>query len=228
MKIIYRKVTLLLVASITLALMLLCARFLVGHALLLKADTQLSNVVSKQGTVDAELMAQLDESIDRLNYWFSSNPDTSALVSSYYSLKAWNAIRLEEFSLADEYWELAGESIEASKHMRPMHSAAYLQQAEIDWRKGEPMAQVLASVLLAQQNAPFDRHVALFSLEFYFAYWPSLDSQQRLKAVKYIFNASEYRIGVADFEHIVSRTPQKGLACNLLTFNQVFLQACEQ
>lgn len=217
--------TSILILSLTLSVVSLSA--VIGHLTLLRIDSEIKLLSGSNESLRSTSMTVPDGTIQQFLFWSENNPDGLELIATYNSMLAWNAENQDDIVAASNYWQMALEYSRQAQHKRPLLASAYLQSAEILWRRGAEYEEIVALLELAQKMSPYDKYVGLFSLELYFAHWSSLENEDRLKAIGYLFNAKDYRIFNWDLERIVSRSPQKNRTCNLLSFNNINLRTCD-
>lgn len=193
-----------------------CLHLGIGQFYALDADVHLSKTTAAS---QANLVLAEDDLVDLsgLTKWDDLNPDSLLLIAAHKAMIA----AQDNTSFND-----AIRTVRKAQWLRPMQAKAYLMEAEYQWRNHASFERILRPLQQAQRNAPFDRAVALLSLEFYLAHWEHLELEQRVMLSKYLLEPSRFRMPYSMMNQVIARSPGKSRACNLLAFNQVKLRAC--
>ncbi|PME96630.1 hypothetical protein BCV23_15740 [Vibrio lentus] len=216
------------------------ARLLIAQFSVLNAEQELERFIAQQNQTDVDddsiteaqlssSLTLLDASMHKVADWDSSNPDSLLLLASYQAVKAGQYSELitgtEQQSRVG--YDQAIATAKKAQKLRPMHAKAFVMEAEYQWRNGSSFDQVLAPFELALRNAPYDKSVVLFGLEFYLAYWPQLNVEQKILVSSYLLEPNKYRIPHWQINTIVARSPEKERACRLLNFNSKPMRTCK-
>lgn len=218
------------------------ARLLIAQFSVLNAEQELERFIAQQNQTDvdddsiteAELsrsLTLLDSSMHKVADWDSNNnnPDSLLLLASYQAVKAAQYSELIADSEQQNRvgYDQAIATAQKAQKLRPMHAKAFVLEAEYQWRNGASFDQVLAPFELALRNGPYDKSVVLFGLEFYLAYWPQLNVEQKILVSSYLLEPNKYRISHWQINTIIARSPEKERACRLLNFNSKPMRTCK-
>ncbi|WP_434565636.1 hypothetical protein QFW85_10640 [Vibrio chagasii] len=216
------------------------ARLLIAQFSVLNAEQELERFIALQNQTDvdddsiteAELsrsLTLLDASMHKVADWDSNNPDSLLLLASYQAIKAAQYSELIADSEQNNRvgYDQAIATVQKAQRLRPMHAKAFAMEAEYQWRNGASFDQVLAPFELALRNGPYDKSVVLFGLEFFLAYWPELNVEQKILVSSYLLEPSKYRVSHWQINTIIERSHEKERACRLLKFNNKPMRTCK-
>ncbi|MEZ8914114.1 hypothetical protein AB6D87_11685 [Vibrio lentus] len=216
------------------------ARLLIAQFSVLNAEQELERFIALQNQTDvdddliteAELsrsVTLLDASMYKMADWDSNNPDSLLLLASYQAIKASQHSELIVDSEQNNRlgYDQAIATAKKAQRLRPMHAKAFVLEAEYQWRNGASFDQALAPFELALRNGRYDKSVVLFGLEFYLAYWPQLNVEQKILVSSYLLEPNKYRISHWQINTIIARSPEKERACRLLNFNSKPMRTCK-
>ncbi|WP_261885796.1 hypothetical protein [Vibrio pomeroyi] len=216
------------------------ARLLIAQFSALNAEQELERFIEQQNQTDVDddsitepglsrSLTLLDSSMHKVAGWDSNNPDSLLLLASYQAIKA--AQHSELITGTEQQnrvgYDQAIATAQKAQKLRPMHAKAFVLEAEYQWRNGGSFDQVLAPFELALRNGPYDKAVVLFGLEFYLAYWPQLNVEQKILVSSYLLEPRRYRLSHWQINTVVARSPEKERACRLLKFNNKPMRTCK-
>jgi len=158
--------------------------------------------------------------------WDGNTPSTQTYVASF--VRWFN--HLMEGKQPSEVGQVlslnALEALNCAIEQRPTMANQYVYKATELWHQGATKSQIAEQIALAQQFGPYEQHVALASLEFYLAFWPSLETAEKIQASQYLLSPRKYRLSYRKIGKVVNRSVHKQKACNLLKFNKVKIREC--
>ncbi|EGA68796.1 hypothetical protein VISI1226_10722 [Vibrio sinaloensis DSM 21326] len=110
--------------------------------------------------------------------------------------------------------------------IRPTSAHQFAQLARESWLEGDGNGAVRSNLSKAQQLAPFDTRIALYSLDYYLSYWPELSLDEKIQATRYLLNSQNYQI-TYEWKYLFRDQEKKTRACSLLNFNNVNNRYCK-
>lgn len=216
------------------------ARLLIAQFSVLNAEQKLQRFIEQQNQTDVDddsiteaqlsrSLTSLDSSMYKVADWDSNNPDSLLLLASYQAVKAaqYSELRTDSEQNIRLGYDQTIATVKKAQKLRPMHAKAFVLEAEYQWRNGASFDQVLAPFELALRNGPYEKSVVLFGLEFYLAYWPQLNVEQKILVSSYLLEPNKYRISHWQINTIIARSPEKERACRLLNFNSKAMRTCK-
>ncbi|AYO17477.1 hypothetical protein D0812_24240 [Vibrio owensii] len=196
--------------------------FLMGDWYSLRVQNALTELAMQPEASHAALLDQLDGDINKLIFWDAWRGESQALVATYYLHKA-------SITSGEEQSRLYAQTLEVLREAQvhqPYGARLYVQEAEVLWRMGARFAEIMTALTRAQSVAPYDREVALLSFEFYLAHSTRLNDVQQQRLEDYLFRFREYRVPRHRLNMIIARSPDKQLACELLSNANQKIKAC--
>lgn len=217
----FNKVPALLLAATSIALTYFAASF--GAASLYGSAIEQTQIRWKeQGTISPPSEEEIQNSkklIDALLEIQPNHPYYLSLAASHY---AW-------LSFLHQNPELLTNSInfesQALKN-RPTWSQSYSQLARYAWQKQLGLNQISTYLQHAEQFDPHGPHSSKSYLEIGLAHWTQLSSSQQIKVARILLKQPSSRKDRTEIESIITRSPAKQRACNLLKFNNINLHTC--
>ncbi|MCG7498500.1 hypothetical protein MHO82_16655 [Vibrio sp. Of7-15] len=215
------KVPALLLAATSIALIYFAASF--GAASLYGSAIEQTQIRWKeQGTISPPSEEEIQNSeklIDALLEIQPNHPYYLSLAASHY---AWLSFLHQDPELLTHSINFESQALQN----RPIWSQSYSQLARYAWQKQLGSNQINTYLQHAEQFGPHSPYSSEAYLEIGLANWTQLHSPQQIKVARILLQhstSSKYR---AEVENIITRSPAKQRACNLLHFNNITLHAC--
>ncbi|WP_117232509.1 hypothetical protein [Vibrio maerlii] len=217
---------LIILAVLSVGVMGYAGKAAIGNLYVLSLKSEIKGVESlvQEGIAPSVVDArQLTESVLA---WDGDTPSTLTYVASF---ARWfdHLLSQSESAQPDSVVGNSSEWIEQAIQRRPTMSNQYLLKAIALWQQGKPKADIAQQYQLAQQFGPYEKDVALASLEFYLAYWPQLNTEEKVLASQYLLSPRDYRLGYREIGRVIQRSPNKHRACSLLSFNNIKIRECK-
>lgn len=150
------------------------------------------------------------------------HPYYISLAASHYN---WLSFISQEPNLLTHAINLESQSL---TH-RPTWSKSYATLAWYAWQQQPSFNEVDAYFQQANRFGPYNVYSQQAYLEIGLANWPELSPAQQIRVSDILLSQVVIWKYQANIENIFARSPAtKQRACNLLRFNRIYLQACDQ
>ncbi|MGF1755964.1 hypothetical protein L4C33_20535 [Vibrio makurazakiensis] len=206
--------------------MLYAGKSAIGNLYVLSLKSEIQGMESLVAESVAPSVIDARQLAEGVLVWDGSTPSTQAYVASF---SRWFDHLISQSQLASD-----GDSLQlnvvalldSAIQRRPTMADQYVYKAMELWQQGASQTVIAQQFELAQKYGPFEKSVALASLEFYLAYWPSLATNEKVLASRYLLSPKKYRLNYRQIGKVISRSTNKQRACNLLKFNNVKIREC--
>ncbi|NOH79912.1 hypothetical protein F0231_09160 [Vibrio sp. RE86] len=217
---------LVMLVSLSICIFVYASRAAVGNLYVLSLKDEIEAVATLNSKGEIPSIVDARQLTASVMSWDGHTPSTLAYVASFtrwFEHLLSQSHVYQQNSLSIDVPMMLDEAIEA----RPTMSNQYLLRAMELWLEGESKEVIAHQYQLAQHFGPFDKDVALASLEFYLAYWPSLTKQEKVLASRYLLSPRDYRLNYWQIGAVIKRSQNQKRACNLLRFNNVHIRECK-